>query len=213
MMNFRLLKDNLEQILLDSSTTSGYEVVGYQVQGTGAKETLGPKRRVQVFYDSGDFSKGKAAISGGPVQHEITYRIELTVSAESKANLTVINDAGSSPAEIAAAISSFQTAAGEADNSLDEFFEIIYQILMDSRNEDIGTTGPPFIVSSRWVGGMQKDNPLGQGEYVVLTGTIEFTCMAVEEILGDEGTPAGTGAYNQTTDLEGDDNEKTGVTV
>lgn len=213
MMNFRVLKDNLETILLDSSTPSGYEVVGHQVQGAGAKETLGSKRRVQVFYDSGDFSKSNAAISGGPVQHEITYRIELTVSAESKADLTVINDSGSSAAEIAAAISSFQTAAGEADNALDEFFEIIYQVLMDSRNEDIGTTGPPFIVSSRWVGGMQKDNPLGQGEYVVLTGTIEFTCMAVEEVLGDTGTPAGTGAYDQTTDLEGDDNEKTGVTV
>ena len=213
MMNFRVLKENLEEILLASAVSECYEVVGYQVQGTAAKEVLGAKRRVQVFYDSGDFLKGKAAISGGPTQHEITYRIELTVSAESKADLTVINDSGSTAAEIAAAISSFQTAASEADNSLDEFFEIVYQILMDSRNEDIGTTGPPFIVSSRWVGRMQKDNPLGQGEYVVLTGTIEFTCMAVEEVLGDTGTPAGTGAYDQTTDLEGDDNEKTGVIV
>ncbi|MEE9499599.1 MAG: hypothetical protein V3V24_09700 [Nitrospinaceae bacterium] len=213
MMMFRVLKENLEEILLASATTGCYEVVGYQVQGVAADEVLGPKRRVQVFYDSGDFLKSKAAISGGPTQHEIAYRVELTVAAESKANLAVINDAGATAAEKAAAIEAFQTAAAVADESIDEFFDIVYQILMDSRNEDIGTEGPPWKVSSRWVGAMRKDNPLDQGEYVVLTGTIEFTCMTVEEVLGDTGTPAGTGAYDQTTDLEGDDNEKTGVTV
>ncbi len=213
MMMFRVLKANLEAILIAESVEQCYQVIGYQVKGAAAEETLGIKRRVQVFYDSGEFSKSKAAISGGPTQHEITYRIELTVSAQAQADLAVINDAGTTAAEKAAAIEAFQTAAAVADDSIDEFFDIIYQILMDSRNAEIGTEGPPFKVNSRWVGAMQKDNPLDAGEFVVLTGTIQFTCQAVEEVLGDTGTPAGTGAYDQTTDLEGDDNEKTGVTV
>lgn len=212
MMMFRTLKANLEQILL-TSAAGRYQVIGYQVQGAAAEETIGINRRVQVFYDSGEFSKGKAAITGGPTQHEITYRVELTVSAQSRADLAVINDPEATQAQLAAAITSFQTAASEADDKLDEFFEVVYQILMDSRNSEIGTTGPPFKVNSRWVGGMQKDSPLGQGEFAVLTGTIDFTCQAVEDVLGDDGTPIGTGAYDQTTDLNGDDNEKTGVTV
>jgi hypothetical protein len=51
------------------------------------------------------------------------------------------------------------------------------------------------------------------GKQVVITGTVQFTCQTVEDIVGDTGTPAGVGPFNQTLDLDGDDNEKTGATV
>jgi hypothetical protein len=210
MMNFRVLKTNLESILT-ASAAGRYQVVGFQQQATSAIEVLGVNRRVQVFYGSGDFPKGKASTTSH-TQHEITYNVELTVSAAAQGDLSVINDGGSTPPQIAAAIAAFQTASSKADESMDELFDIIYQILMDARNVDIGTTGPPFTVSNRWIGGMRKDNTIPQGEYVILTGNIEFTCQSVEEVVGDTGTPAGAGPFDSTIDIDGDDNEKTGVT-
>lgn len=212
MMLFRTLKTNLEAMLAQAAI-GRYQVVGYQTQGTGANEVLGNDRRVMVFYDSGGFDDGKAAIVGSKVQHRAVYRIELMASAVTRGDVAAITDPTKTPAEKAAAIAAFQNATKIADDSLDELMEIVYQILMDSRNSDIGTTGPPFLVSSRWVSGMQKDNPLEDGEFVVLTGSIDFSCMAVETVSGDTGTPAGAKPFEQTVDLDGDDVEKTGVNV
>lgn len=210
-MTFRTLKANLEEILV-AAAAGRYQVVGYEIQGTGAGEVLGSNRRVQIFYESGDFPLGKAGRQG-PTQHEITFRIGLTLSATSKGDLATIDSGAATPAQKAAALAAFQDAAGEADTAMDEFLDIIYQILMDKNNEDIGTAGPPFIVSSRWVSGMIKDIPLSQGEFVVLTGSLSYTCQAIETIVGVAGTPVGTEPFNQTTDLVGDDIEKTGASV
>lgn len=210
-MLFRTLKANLTTIL-GAAAAGQYTVVGYQQQTIDAKEVLGLRRRVQVFFDSGDFSKGKAGVASS-TQHEITYRVELTVSASAKGDLTVINNPASTDPQRATAIAAFQTAASEADDSLDEFFDLIYQVLMDADNLDIGTSGPPYAVSNRWVSGMRKSSIIPQGEYVILTGSIDYTCQAIENITGAIVTPAGVGPFDQTLDLIGDDNEKTGVTV
>lgn len=209
MMNFRTLKKNLTEIL-GCAANQRFRVVGYQQQGSGASEFIGDKRRVQVFAGSGVFSKGKGSQSG-PVQHEPTFRIVLTVSAPSKGDLTVINNPESNGQQVAAAIAQFQNAAEGADESFDELFDIVYQILMDGRNRDIGTDGPPFIVGDRWISSWSKDEPINAGEYVAITGSIELDAQVVETITGDEGKSAGTGAFDITNDIDDDDNEKTGT--
>lgn len=211
MMNFRTLKANLITILGDAEA-SRYRTVGYQQQGSGAEEFLGTKRRVQVIASSGDFPKSKAGQSTS-TQHELDFGIELTVSSNSAGDLSVLNDDLATESQLITALSQFQDASEIADDSFDELVEIVYQILMDGRNIDIGTTGLPHIVSSRWAGGWSKDKPMNFGKQVVITGTVQFTCQTVEDIVGDTGTPAGVGPFNQTLDLDGDDNEKTGATV
>ena len=211
MMRFREIKSNLEKILSDSSQ-SRFTVIGHQQQAVGASEILGNNRRVQVFFSSGNFDKGKSGQTGNII-HEVTFRVELSVSAATEGDLTIINDPNSTSAQVATAIADFTTASYNADYSLDEFFELTYQILMDTINMDLGTDGPPYYVANRWVSSMEKGEAMPHGEYVIMTGSISFSCQVIETTEGFYGLPAGTGAFNSTVDLVGDDNEKTGVIV
>jgi hypothetical protein len=211
MMQFRQTKKDLTTMLGDAAQ-GRFQVVGYQVQTVDASEILNDNRRVQVFYGEGDFEKSHASLSG-PTEHDVTYRIELAASQPAKVNLAVIKDENSTQAQISAALDCFQDSSKLVDESFDELLDIVYQILMDGRNIYIGSEGPPYKVKNRWVSGMRKDDPVPQGEYVVLTGVIMFTCRLTEEVPGDTGVAAADDAYDMTLDLDGDDNEKTGATV
>ena len=211
MMQFRKTKKNLITIL-GNAAHGRFRVVDHQVQVIDSTEILGDKRRVQVFFGEGDYDKGKSAPTG-PTQHDVTYRIELAVSAATEVNLAVLNDENATEPQRAAALKCFKSSSKLADDSMDEFYDIVYQILMDGRNVDLGEEGPPFVVSDRWVDGFSKDAPVPQGEFVELTGSIRFSCNMVEEILGDIGTAAGSGAINITDDINGNGSNNTGVTV
>ena len=211
MMQFRKTKKNLITIL-GTAARGRFRVVDHQVQVIDSTEILGDKRRVQVFFGEGDFDKGKSAPTG-PTQHDVTYRVELAVSAETEVNLRVQNDEDATDAQRAAALKCFKSSSKLADDSLDELYDIVYQILMDGRNVDLGEEGPPYKVSDRWVEGFSKDAPVAQGEFVELTGSIRFSCNMVEEILGDIGKAAGSGPINITNDFVDDDVEQTGVIV
>jgi hypothetical protein len=211
MMLFRVLKKNLTTIL-GRAAGGRFKVFGYQQQSISADEVSGDNRRVQVFYGAGEFSKGKASLNG-PVQHEIDFRVELTVSAAAKGNLAVINNPVSTEQQIQAALASVYTAASRADESMDELIEIVYQILMDGRNIDIGMIGLPVAVSDRWVSSIAKGDTVPQGEYVILTANIGFKCQAKEEVPGDIGQEVSQAYFENVVDLDGDNNEKTGVIV
>lgn len=208
MMQFRTTKKNLITIL-GSAADGRFRVVDHQVQVIDSTEILGDNRRVQVFYGEGEFPKGKAGLTG-PTQHEATYRIEMAVSAATEVNLAVLNDSGSTEAQRKAALSAFKSSSKLADDSMDELFEIVYQILMDGRNVDILDDGPPFKVNSRWVEGFRKDSPVPQGEYVELTGSIQFSCQLVEEITGDTGIAAAQPAFDITDDINENGSNNTG---
>ena len=211
MMEFRIIKDNLVTILGDAAA-GRYQVVGYQGQSKAAGEILGNLRTVQVFYGDGNFPKGKAALTG-PTTHEATYQIRLIVASQATGDIATINNPAATPAQKATALAAILNSAEQADASMDEFLEIIYQILMDARNDDIGTGGPPYRVADRWVEGMLKDEPLPEGEYVTLTGSIQFGCQLTEQVLGDTTAETAKPTYDTTLDIDGDNIEKTGVTV
>ena len=211
MMMFRVLKKNLVTIL-DRSARGRFVVVGHPNQTTGTGELLKAKRRVQVFFGNGDFSKGNAGPTG-PVQHEITYQVTLSLTAQAEGNLAAMNTEGDDSTARAvrkAAIAQFYTAATMADQDMDEFLEQVYQVLMDGRNVDIDTDGPPYLVSNRWVESIDRFEPISQGDTVIITATINYTCQAVEEILGDIGTAAAQPAFNITDDINENGSNNTG---
>jgi len=214
MMMFRVLKKNLVTIL-GRFADGRFAVVDHMNRSTGASELLKEKRRVQVFFGNGDFSKGMAGLAG-PVQHEITYQVTLSLTAQAEGNLAAMNTEGDDSASRAirkAAIAQFYTASSMADQDMDEFLEQVYQILMDGRNVDIDTEGPPYLVSNRWVESIDRFEPVSQGDTVVITATVNYTCQAIEEVPGDTGTANGSGSINITNDFVDDDVEKTGVIV
>lgn len=205
MMNFRLGKESIVNIL---STAAGgrFQTIGAQKQVKGAKDFEGAKRYVQVYYSSGNFEKGVGR-QNGPTQHNVTYKIEMSVAAAAKVDLSTLVDPQSTPAQKATALAAMTEASDVADELLDELFEIVYQIIMDGRNLDLGL--PVGTFSQRWIDQIQKDDPVPHGELLVLTGTALLQAKTAEQVPGDIGS---TGTTNDTTiQLEGDD-AKLGVT-
>jgi hypothetical protein len=186
-MNFRTIKASLISIL-GAAAAGRYRTIGYQQQGQSADENLSTNRSVQVFYQSGEFDKSGGAISG-PVMHDPTFAIQMTVAEAAKADLATINNAGSTPAQIAAALAAMQNAESLADDSMDELIDIIYNVIMDAENVDLGLNAGD--VADRWIGSAQKNEPLRRGELVVLTAAMQLTCACDEEVTGDSGI-AGT---------------------
>lgn len=206
-MNFRLIKENLITKILGPAEKDRYRVIGFQRQVKNAAEVVDWERLVQVFYSSSEFPKSGGRQTG-PVQNDITYRIWLTASKAAQIDLSIIDNEAATAIQRAAAIEEFQEASQAVDDSMDELFEVIFQILMDARNLDMGFD--KGVVANRWVSRMQKDDPENRGEYVLLTGSLDFTLRTVEQVDGDKGTVTAT-IYDVTVDQDGDDVEKAGT--
>jgi hypothetical protein len=205
MMNFEVVTAALIRTL-GTAAQGRFEVIGYRRQGADAAEL---DRRVQVYYSAGEFPKS-AGRQTGAAQHRMTYNVDLSVSAATQVNLSIINSPSATPTQIAAALAAMQDAAYRADLLMDELTRTVYQILMDGRNFDLGLK--VGTVSSRWVDSMRKDDPQPNGVLVVLTGRIQYSCQTVEDVVGDKGLLA-TGGIRTVIDIAGDDIERTGVEV
>ena len=204
-MQFQAIRDAIESTL-DTDAATRYQVVGYQVQGTSAEERI--IQTVAVFYGSGSFPKTGGSIAG-PNKHDATFRLEFTVVAASEGDLATLQNETATEMELATALATFQNAAREADRMLDQLFSDVYGVIMDARNETFGLD--IGAVSSRWIGQINKDNPVPKGEVVMLTGSAQLTCTMEEEVLGETGTP-GT-EFETVVDIDDDDTERTGVRV
>ncbi len=207
MMNFRTVNQAIIDALGDAAA-GRFQVVGYRRQVKDAEGVRNNSRMVQSFYSSGDFPKS-AGRQTGPAQHNMTFSIGLTVSAPARVDLSAINNPTATAPQISAALAALQEGAAVADNLFDELAEIVYQILMDGRNFDLGLS--VGTVSKRWVDSIRKDQPTPEGSLVILTGTVQYSCNTVEQIPGDVGTAGGI--ISTVLDIDGDNVERTGVEV
>jgi hypothetical protein len=197
-MNFQIVRDALIT-LLGSEAAGRYRTIGYQKRAQSADEVKDLNKSVQVFYRDGDFPKSGGS-TDGPTKHDMLFRLELTVSKAAIGPLSVLDNPASTAPELAAAIAGFQDASYLADQSLDQMWDDIYQVLMDARNIDLGMN---MYLGSRWVDSFRKDPPIERGELVVLTGNAQLTCTIDEQVGGDPGVVATDGI-----DLELEINEE-----
>ena len=208
-MNFRKIKLSITDNVLGPAEAGRYRTIGYQKQNTDIEDVLGNNRTVQVFFSSSDFPKNASSLQG-PFKHEMSYRIELAVAEDSAVNLAALKDENATDADREKAWKSFVEAGDSADESFDELAGIVFQVIMDARNIDLGL--PVGDVSDRWVGQIRKDEPEPTGEYVMLTGAMMLTCSTSEEAEGDPGVTVAA-IIDTTVDIDGDDVERGGVTV
>lgn len=193
--------------LLGENEYGRYQTIGYQRQKKSEQDAKGTKRLVQVYYNAGEFPKG-AGRGTAATRHDMTFRIEFTVSALAKVDLTIINNPEATPNQLQAALEKTLEAAKLADDSFNELVNIIYQILMNPVNYDFGFDKGLF--SSRWVNQVQKDDPIERGQLVVLVGSMLLTVITEEQISGE--TPKTTpGVQDTNIELSGDDVTKTGI--
>ena len=194
MMNFRTIKEAVID-LLGTAAAGRYRTIGFQEQGKDATEIEDSDRSVEVYYSAGNFPKSKGSLTG-PVQHDMTFRVDMSASKASTVDLATLNSDLSTPAQKAAALAARQEAAKLADDSLDELFEIVYQVLMNAENVDLGLA---FPVYNRWANNFQKSDPILRGDLVVLTASIMLDCSIDERLDGDTGTAGSVGDVHDVT--------------
>ena len=195
MMAFRTVKTAL-QTLLDANAAGRFSVEGFQRQSHDAEGLVGTGRHVTVFYRSGAFEKSRSGWLQGPFKHAITFQVELKLAAPASADLTVLDPrVQATPQERMSALSAMSSAAANADDQWDELAEYVWGILIDPRNAD--TLGGVNI-EDRWISNVSKENPSPLGEYVILSGTMDYTCTVVETPAGETPVTAGAGAVDVT---------------
>lgn len=208
-MIFETVKASIINNILGPAEAGRFQTIGFQRQSKNADEVLDDLRMVQVYFSRGTFSK-RGGRNTGPVQHDAVYRVELTVGKAAEGDLATLDNPSATPSQLATALAAFSEASALADASFDELVGIVYQILMDGLNYDLGVT--KYTVSSRWIDDIQKDTPNPRGGLIVLTGSMDLSCRMAEQITGDVGVEV-PGIYDTVLDIEGDDVEKTGVTI
>lgn len=183
MMMFRQVKEAIRALLAAQGDTD-FRVIGFQRQSKSASEVLNNDRLVQVYYSEGNFAKSAGRMKGSKA-HDMTIEIDMTTSAKATVNLSVLDSESATEAQKAAALAGLKEAAERADEKIDELIELVYQILMDARNEKL--TFDAGEISSRWIGGITKDAIIERGDLVVKTANMKYTCRVQEAVLGDSG--------------------------
>lgn len=205
-MNFRVIDQALTD-LLGTAAAGRFQVAGYQKQAMEVREVVDNNRIVEVFYSRGEFPKS-ASTRRGPTRHNMQFDLNLTVAKGAETDLSVIDNPASPPAAVAAAIAATKYAAARADDSWNELADIVYQIIMDAQQIDIGLSTP---IADTWLMSIEKDPPLERGSHVVLTGLMRFTCARDEQVEGDVGVAGVAPLHDVTTEYNEDTYGKAGV--
>lgn len=204
-MNFRILKASIVN-LLGNAAGGEFRVIGYQKQAQEAFHIKDTDRSVQVFYAEGDYPKSAGSLNG-PMMHDMTFNLDITVSKACKGDLATLENSSATALQLQTALTNLKIAEDGVDDSWDEIADLIYQILMDARNLDLGLE--PTKVANRWVDRALKDPLMTRGELVVLTGSMKLTCRMPEEVLGEVGSPLMV--FDTGIEIDGDVVGKAGI--
>lgn len=202
-MKFESIRDAIENLLLSGATAGKYTVIGYQKT---AEDAVIDKRFVTVYYSSGDFPRSSGTEANGPVDHDMSFQLELTVTEPSKGDASALTDPTATAAERLVALTGFKDACRNADRELDSFVSTIWNLIMDSRHRDLGYTEK---LGSRWIGSFTKGVPDDMQKFVTLSGIMTLTAKIDEQPAGDTGVE---GDYDLVDfDINGDSVQSTGL--
>ena len=217
-MQFEIVEQSILDNVFEPNEAGRFATIGGQRQRESA-EAVDNLRKVMVFYDEGAFPESGGA-QYGPVRHDMTFNILLIEATPARADLSVLNDDGASATDKATALRQMAEPSVEANRSMNEFIRIIWQILMDARNEQMGMVPPDDrpnlkMVSNRWISNINKGDPAPEGEFVVLTASMNLMLTVSEDITGDDlpATPEDGVVYDGDIELDGDDVAAQGVKV
>jgi hypothetical protein len=208
-MEYVAIKNALDA-LLESKSASRYAVRTNKARQHDAESVLSIPQ-VTTYYKQGAFDKGDGSYQG-PFGHAMTFSIDILVGATASMDLSAITDT-STAEEIAAVLSASIDAESAVDAKWDEIVGIIWSIIMDPVNDQLGLSYSP----NRWVTQIQKNDSLKKGAIVLLSGSITMTAEAPEYPAGETGAE-GTGVDNiieTTAGTSGEnlDSAKQGVKV
>jgi len=187
-MAFRIVKKSIIDNILAPNQKDLFRVAGHAPPELGAEAVLNNKRLVSVYYQDGDFSRGAITRPN----HEMTFHIDMMIAADSKVDLLVLEkefENGEIQKEAYAdSLSELKAAENNADAIMDELFNIVYQLIMDKRNQRLGVDrfDPPvnLPISNRMIRKFEKGSTMPKGNLVMLGGQATLTCRADEKLIG-----------------------------
>lgn len=229
-MNFEAVNNSVINKVLTPNAGSNFRVQSGQIPGLSAEEILNSARLVSVHTSSLDFTGRET----GPVQNSGVIYLDLFVSADAKADLTVLQNEAATPEQRAAALAGRQSAAYRADISMNTLIGLVWNIVMSARydqlalDEAVGAfpvdteiiNGSPkqIKIAERKLTRVDKDQIVEMGEFVVLTARMTLTYKVSEQVSGltpvtmTEGIQDGW-QFADTNGTNLDTTSKTGVTT
>ena len=189
MMIFRGVRDKLIELLGDNQGTD-WITLGYRPRDQAAQD-LAAKPIVQVSVQALEFAPTSSAIPG-PVREQINFSILLSLAAGAK---------DGSPIEPSAQV---------ADQKIDILIDKIWSVLMDARNQDLGSD--KYTVTNRFVSRAEKSEPENEGELTALTATITMMAEVTEDTPGADSDLAYQDTpYSGTARVNIDDENQAGA--
>ena len=187
MMYFQTVKAAIQTLLISQATAGRFTVRTYQQAKREAETIKEYNRQATVFYKSGNFAPGSRPGSG-VTQHDMTFQVEMAVAAASSVDLRTLDDPESTNQQRQSALGAFLDAGQHADNLMDDFWNVLWNILQDPLNGDLGL--PPGSVAdipgSVRVNDFEKSDVGRDGQYAALVGTFTFKVRCTEKPAGDQ---------------------------
>ena len=173
--------------LLGNASAGRYTVEGYQRQSHAADELVGDLRHVTVYYKRGEFPKGSSGWLQGPIKHRMTFAVEMILSAPSTVDLALLQSSDATAEQRQTALLASLEATAVADAAWNELVALVWNNLMDPRNAFLGLADG--VIGNRWVDNVVKHEVAPRGEFVVLSGAMDYTCECIEVASGETGIP------------------------
>lgn len=190
-MVFEDLRDSIEALLLANQSTY-FRTIGEEKQAPDAREALGNLRFVEVFFNEGDQGSGSTETLA---VHDVKYQLVFTVSATATADTSVLEkDSGATAEQKAAALLASTAGTRIAGQSMDAFYRMVWQIIMDPVNKDLGLA--KYTVGKRVLSGFKKGSPVDHGNIVTIMAIADLTANVDEVATGATPTTAVEPAIN-----------------
>jgi len=181
-MSFRTLKASIVSILGAAAAADGtFRVIGYQDQGLAAEAVADSFRTVRVYYKKGTFDRSRNSTEG-PLQHDTQFAIELVSAKAAKGDLATLENPSATNAQRATALLGFQEATFEADESIDELIDKVFQVIMAADMTELGLDVGD--ISDRWIDEIEKTEIPSQGQFVIIGADLPLTARVVEDLTG-----------------------------
>ena len=190
-MVFEQLRDSIEALLLANQSTY-FRTIGEEKQAPDAREALGNLRFVEVFFSEGTRGKGSTKQE---TEHDVKYQLIFTVSAAATADISVLEkDSGATAPQKAAALLASTAGSRIAGKSIDALYRMIWQIIMDPVNEDLGLD--KYTVGNWELNNFKKFSPVDHGKLITIMASADLTATVTEKATGATPTTAVEPAIN-----------------
>jgi len=207
-MMFQTVKAALATTL-NANSNGEFVVDAFQDQMHDAIQLLNNGRMVHVFYMSGTFPKN-VGTTRGSVAHELTFQLQLLLSMAAGCDLSALNNPDATAQERMAAMSGMQDSVVRMDAAFDNFVNNVFGIVMSPANADLGLGYG--VIANRWISHIHKDPPTAKGEYIVMSGILEYQCRCIEDLMGLTPVPL-NGSIDVAIQANGDEYTQTIVEV